>query len=194
MLLLCGPSGIGKSTLASLLLDGGYGSHFGFSVSHTTRKPRSGEKDGVNYHFVERREMERMIQRGDLVEHVQLHGNLYGTSLRAMRRVHEEQNKICVMDVDTFGVKGIKALPQFEAKCVGLIPPSFEVMEERLRQRRTENEAQIQQRLMQAREDVEFCETSPLVDAIIVNHDTWKHGYPALVQVLKTWYPWISSQ
>ena len=84
-LIICGPSGVGKGTIISLLTEENSPyfspSHFGFSVSHTTRKPRPGEENGVHYHFVEKEDMKRQIERGEFVEFAEVHGNYYGTRL-----------------------------------------------------------------------------------------------------------------
>jgi guanylate kinase len=81
-LIICGPSGVGKGTIISLLTEKGTyfpPSHFGFSVSHTTRKPREGEVNGVHYHFREKEEVKRGIEDGEFVEWAEVHGNYYGT-------------------------------------------------------------------------------------------------------------------
>ena len=84
-----GPSGVGKGTLISrLMVD--FPSTFGFSVSHTTRLPRERERDGVHYHFIEKDVMEREIRDGKFLEHASVHGNLYGTSIRAVEAVMDE--------------------------------------------------------------------------------------------------------
>lgn len=77
-LVICGPSGSGKSTLLQRLMNK-YKDVFGFSISHTTRKPRAGEEDGREYHFVDRPYMEKAIERGEFLESAQYSGNLYGT-------------------------------------------------------------------------------------------------------------------
>ena len=113
-----GPSGTGKSTLLTKL----FAAHpdlFGFSVSHTTRKPRGAEEDGVHYHFVSREEFERMIGDGEFEEHAQFGGNYYGSSKAAVQAVAEGRGKtidgqpatgkrICVFDIEMEGVKQLK--------------------------------------------------------------------------------------
>jgi len=83
-LIICGPSGVGKGTIISILTESSTHfspSAFGFSVSHTTRKPRPGEEDGVHYHFSDVESMKRGIERGEFVEWAEVHGNYYGTRL-----------------------------------------------------------------------------------------------------------------
>merc|ERR1719215_859288 len=88
-LIVCGPSGVGKGTIIARFMDEMGGSdRFGFTVSHTTRKPREGEVDGVHYHFVDAETMRRRISEGGFfLESAEVHGNLYGTSLRSLRDV-----------------------------------------------------------------------------------------------------------
>ena len=74
-----GPSGVGKSTLIKLLMKK-HPNKFQFSVSHTTRKPREGEKHGVNYYYIEKNEFQKMVAADGFVEHCEVHGNMYGTS------------------------------------------------------------------------------------------------------------------
>jgi guanylate kinase len=97
-IVLCGPSGVGKRTLTQRLLKE-YPHIFGLSVSHTTRKPRPGEENGVHYHFIARGEMEKMVEDGKFIEVVTLFGYMYGTSMDAIDKVTEE-GKVCVMDLE----------------------------------------------------------------------------------------------
>lgn len=99
-IVISGPSGVGKGTLISLLMNE-FQSMFGFSVSHTTRKPRELEKDGVHYHFTERSVMEKEIKDQKFLEFASVHGNLYGTSIEAVevvadaRKVSKSCKTIC---------------------------------------------------------------------------------------------------
>mmetsp|Transcript_22759 Transcript_22759/g.44696 ORF Transcript_22759/g.44696 Transcript_22759/m.44696 type:complete len:237 (+) Transcript_22759:131-841(+) len=187
VLLLCGPSGAGKSTLSRLLLEE-FPNKFGFSVSHTTRSLRNGEVDGVDYHFTTKEAMLQGIERGDFVEHVSIHGNMYGTSFKTLQAVHDE-GKIVLLDVDMQGVRSIKSSP-VNAKCAGIIPPSLEELESRLRGRASETEEQLQMRLKQAVVETEFCKLDDLVDTTIVNYDSWSHTYPLLRRLVTTqWFP-----
>jgi guanylate kinase len=94
-LVFVGPSGVGKGTLIKKLMDQ-LGAHLGFSVSHTTRQARPGEEHGKHYHFTRRESMEGGIAKGAFIEHANVHGNLYGTSCEAVRKVRES-GKICVL-------------------------------------------------------------------------------------------------
>jgi guanylate kinase len=90
---ICGPSGVGKGTLISRLMKE-FPDTFGFSVSHTTRRPRDKEQSGVHYHFTERSIMELEIQEGKFLESATVHGNLYGTSVLAVEAV-ADAGKVC---------------------------------------------------------------------------------------------------
>ena len=95
---MCGPSGTGKSTLIGLLREE-FPEDFGFSVSHTTRGPRPGERDGIDYHFAVKADMEKAIAEGKFLESANVHGNLYGTSFEAISSV-AEQRRVCILDID----------------------------------------------------------------------------------------------
>merc|ERR1719384_61978 len=131
-LVLCGPSGSGKSTLMKKLTEE-FSEAFGFSVSHTTRQPRPGERDGVEYHFVT-----KLVSEGAFLEFATFSGNNYGTSRAAVETVKQE-GKICILDIDVQGVKNIKRT-DLDPDYVFIKPPSRAALEERLRARRTENE------------------------------------------------------
>lgn len=169
-ILFCGPSGVGKSTIINGLLKKIPGA-FGFAVSHTTRQPRPGEEDGVAYHFITREKIEEMIQNGEFVEHAQVHGNYYGTSFQAIESV-KQQGKICILDVDIQGVQTIRSKMGKNAPyCIFVEPPSFEVLEQRLRGRGTETEDSLRIRLGNASREMEISQTPGLFDFRIVNDD-----------------------
>ncbi len=130
---VCGPSGVGKSTLIARLR-AEFPDDFGFSVSHTTRKPRPGEEDGVHYNFADKPAMEAEIAAGKFVESANVHGNLYGTSFAAVERV-SAAGKICILDIDVQGVASCRRV-QFEVgRYIFVAPPELSVLESRLRGR-----------------------------------------------------------
>ena len=95
---IVGPSGVGKATLVSRFM-ARHGRHFGFTVSHTTREPRPGEHDGKDHHFVTRQQMQEAISEGQFLEHAEVHGSLYGTSIAAVRAVKGE-GKTAILEID----------------------------------------------------------------------------------------------
>lgn len=122
------------------------------AVSHTSRPPRPGEKNGVHYHFVSREEFLRMVREGAFVEWVRLHGRHYGTSRGEIERLTALGRDI-LLDIDVRGAaRVVKAFP--EAVSVFVLPPSFTVLEERLRRRGSEGEEQIRLRLEAARREL----------------------------------------
>ena len=118
---LSSPSGGGKTSLKDRLLKAF--PEMKYSVSVTTRPPRQGERDGVHYHFRNRAQFEKMIERGELVEHMEVHGNFYGTLKSSIREAVDNQHDI-VMDLDVYGkVNFDKIFP--EGVGILIIPPSL---------------------------------------------------------------------
>ncbi|XP_051138929.1 guanylate kinase 2 [Andrographis paniculata] len=165
-IVISGPSGVGKGTLISKLMEE-FPSTFGFSVSHTTRAPRNNEQNGVHYHFTERSIMEKDIQDGKFLEFASVHGNLYGTSIEAVEVV-ADKGKRCILDIDVQGARSVRA-SSLEAIFIFICPPSFEELEKRLRARGTETEEQIQKRLRNAKSELEQGKSPGLFDHILVN-------------------------
>mmetsp|Transcript_31274 Transcript_31274/g.93893 ORF Transcript_31274/g.93893 Transcript_31274/m.93893 type:complete len:573 (+) Transcript_31274:177-1895(+) len=169
---VAGPSGVGKGTLIGMLMKE-FPDHFGFSISHTTRDPRPGETDGVEYHFTDRETMAPMIEAGDFIESADVHGHFYGTSKAAVSRV-QRQSKICILDIDVQGVRSVKAADLAPApRFIFVKPPSMEELESRLRGRGTETEEKIQRRLTGAEAELAFADADggKNFDLVIVNDD-----------------------
>ncbi|CAI8042505.1 Guanylate kinase [Geodia barretti] len=150
-LVLTGPSGSGKSTLLKLLFDE-FPDALGFSVSHTTRNPRSGEKDGREYHFTSREEMKKSVEEGNFIETAEFAGNVYGTSKQAVRDV-QSTGRICVLDIDIQGVISMRKT-DLNPMYVFIKPPSVEELEKRLRARNTESQESLQRRLDRAKTEM----------------------------------------
>lgn len=167
-LVISGPSGVGKGTLFNRMFQQ-HPDTFTLSVSHTTRKPREGEQDGVHYHFVTMEVFEDLIAKDGFVEHAKFGSNRYGTS-KATIEEQTAKGKVVVLDIEMEGVKQIKA-SSIEARYVFVKPPSFEILEQRLRGRGTETEDAVQKRLEQAKLELEFAKTPGVHDIIIVNDD-----------------------
>jgi guanylate kinase len=148
--IISAPSGSGKSTLVARLLETVPG--LKFSVSYTTRKPRGQEKDGQSYHFVSREEFEAMLSRDEFLEWAQVFGNYYGTHCSELDQARAGRKGL-VLDIDVQGARQLKvAIP--EAISIFVLPPSREVLEQRLRARSQDSEEVIQRRLKGAAEEV----------------------------------------
>ncbi|XP_077375883.1 guanylate kinase [Festucalex cinctus] len=179
---LTGPSGAGKSTLLKKLMKE-YGGVFGFSVSHTTRNPRPGEENGKDYHYVTREAMQAAIDNGEFIESAEFSGNMYGTSRAAVQAV-KARNLICILDIDMQGVKNIKKT-DLNPIYISIQPPSLDVLEARLRDRKTESEESLQRRLRAARVDIELSKEPNMFDVIIINdnlEDAYGHLRDALLE------------
>ncbi len=162
LFVISAPSGGGKSTIAGAVRQRLPG--LGYSVSHTTRKPRGNEQDGVDYHFVDAGTFMRMADAGDFVEWARVYDHLYGTAVSEISAITASGADI-LLDVDVQGGRNIKArFP--ESVLIFLVPPSLQVLEERLRGRRTDAEAVIRGRMDQAADDIANC---AWYDYIIVN-------------------------
>jgi len=161
---LAAPSGTGKTTLSHKLVDGS--DRFVFSVSVTTRPPRKGERDGVDYHFVDRPAFEAMVAAGALAEWASVHDRLYGTP-RAELDSAALRGEHVVLDIDVQGARQIRESVS-DAKLIFVLPPSVEVMIARLKGRGTEARAQVARRLRSALDELRAV---PEFDYVVVNDD-----------------------
>lgn len=164
LLVLSGPSGVGKGTVVGELEK--RRNDICFSVSATTRAPRTGELDGVSYFFVTKEAFEKMIERNELLEYAQFVDNYYGTPRAYVEQKLEEGMNV-VLDIEVQGARNIiSAYP--DAVSVYIIPPTYEELERRLRGRGTETEEQIQGRLKTA---IEEARAADFYRYIIVNNN-----------------------
>ena len=163
MIVISGPAGSGKGTVNAHLLATG---DFVYSISATTRAPRPGEADGVNYYFVTREEFEKRIENGGMLEHTEYCGNYYGTPKKEALEVIDS-GKNLILEIEVEGAMNIKRVFP-EAVLIMLLPPSFQKQEERLRGRGTETEEKILERLNRTREEVVLL---PNYDYIVYNED-----------------------
>ncbi|MGD8534926.1 MAG: guanylate kinase [Candidatus Aminicenantes bacterium] len=161
LFIITGPSGCGKSTIVHRVLD--ELENISFSVSHTTRKKRESEKEGVHYYFVSKPEFEQMIKEERLFEWTVFQGNHYGTSKREVERKGSVGDLL--LDIDVHGAKEIKSRLK-KAVFIFILPPSFEELKKRLKARGQEGAESIQERLEVARKDIRLY---PQFDYIIVN-------------------------
>lgn len=180
-LVICGPSGCGKSTLLKILMKE-YKNYFGFTVSHTTRKPRPGEVDGKDYHFVTRHEMQQAIEKGEFIEYVEYSKNLYGTSKNAIKAV-QEKGLVCVLDIEVEGVKKIKKT-DLNPRYIFIKPPSIDALKERLQKRGTETDEIINERICRAKKELEYGEIPGNFDTSILN-DCLEDAYKELKNYLR---------
>jgi guanylate kinase len=161
---LSGPSGVGKGTVVAAIRRS-Y-PHIWVSVSCTTRPPRPGERDGVEYRFVSRDEFARLVAAGELLEHAEFAGNLYGTPRQPVLG-HLEAGTPALLEIELQGARQVRAAMP-DAYLVFLAPPSWGELERRLSGRGTESTAVIHERLDRAR--VEMAADSEF-DAVVVNDD-----------------------
>jgi guanylate kinase len=161
ILVITGPSGVGKGTLIKGLLERVPGLQL--AVSATTRKPRAGEVNGVDYHFLSADDFERRVAAGEFVEHAEYAGNRYGTLKSELSR----PARAVVLEIDVQGARQVReALP--EAKLIFIEPPSFEDLERRLARRASDQPEQIERRLAAARDELAAADE---FDHRIVNDD-----------------------
>lgn len=169
-IVISGPSGTGKSTLLKKLF-AEYPGKFGFSVSNTTRSPREGEVDGVDYNFLSVEEFKHNIEANKMIEWAQFSGNYYGTAFEGVERVLQ-LGQTCLLDIDMQGVKSVKA-SEMDARYLFIAPPSIQDLRKRLEGRGTETAESLEKRLAAATAELEYAETGAH-DLIIVNDDLEK--------------------
>ena len=165
ILIISGPSGCGKSTLLKEVykdIDDYY-----FSISTTTRTPRIGEVNGVDYFFVTKEEFEKDINNGDFLEYAKVHDNYYGTSLKPINRALNE-SKLVIFDIDVQGHEIVRTKLSSITTSVFITTPSLEVLESRLNSRNTDSIEIIEKRIKNAKGEVEYFQD---YDYLIINDD-----------------------
>ena len=167
LMVLSGPSGVGKGTVVNKVLESNI--NIKLSVSATTRKKRAGETDGVNYYFYSKEEFLKLCEKGEMLEYAQYCGNFYGTPKKPIE-CWLESGKDVLLEIEVEGAREIRK------KCKGcvlvfLLPPSLEVLYNRLKDRGTESESCVRQRLAKAREEL-MC--ASFYDYLVVNNEIEK--------------------
>ncbi|NQY53254.1 MAG: guanylate kinase [Campylobacteraceae bacterium] len=165
VLLLSGPSGCGKSTLLKEVYK--EISDYYFSISTTTRAPREGEIDGIDYFFVSKKEFLDDIKEGFFLEWAEVHGNYYGTSLKPIKKALS-LGKLVIFDIDVQGHEIVRKKISKQVTSVFITTPSLEVLENRLRSRNTDENDVIEKRLKNAKTEIKYFQK---YDYFIVNDD-----------------------
>ena len=177
LLVLSAPSGAGKTTLARRLLkelpDGV------FSISHTTRRPRGQEQDGIDYRFVDVGTFQQKIERGEFVEWAEVHGHFYGSPQSVVDEARARRG-VAIFDIDVQGGQAIKKKHP-DAVLVFVLPPSMDELERRLRGRQTDSDETIRRRMLAARSEIERGIAS--YDYLVVNDD-FERAYAELRSVV----------
>ena len=159
------PSGCGKTTLCNKLLKDM--PRLLRSVSFTTRVPRKGEQNGVDYHFVSVKKFNTLLKKGKFVEHAKVFDNLYGTPIGPLKRALKN-NKDILLSIDVKGAAQIKRLFGPQSVSIFLLPPSFAALKERLMKRHAESKKQMGRRLKVAKKELSWL---PRYDYVVINRE-----------------------
>ncbi|MEH2066064.1 MAG: guanylate kinase [Nostoc sp.] len=164
LIVLTGPSGVGKGTLMRSLLQ--RHPELYYSVSVTTRSPRPGETDGKSYYFISRSKFEQLVAEGEFLEWAEFAGNCYGTPREAVLN-QINSGKLVVLEIELEGARQTRAsFPS--ALSIFILPPSFDELEKRIRSRGQDSEEAIARRLLRAQEEIQAADE---FDIQIVNDD-----------------------
>ena len=168
LLVLSGPSGAGKGTICKYLL--AHNPSLKYSISATTRAPRTGELDGQSYHFVSKDTFQEMIAQDELLEHAEVYGNYYGTPKNYVQKLLDE-NLDVILEIDPQGAMQIKnKFP--EAVFVLILPPSLTELSDRIYKRGTDTAEVIRHRLSKAVSELKFCASK--YDYLVINDEVNK--------------------
>lgn len=184
--IISAPSGAGKTSLLKALVS--KISNFSTAISSTTREIRSGETDGVDYHFVSIEKFLSMVQAGEFLEHAEVFGNFYGTSEKSVRKALEEGQDL-VLEIDWQGAQQVrKQLP--DAIGIFILPPSRETLAERLKGRAQDDEAVIEKRMAAAIEEISHYNE---YDYLVIN-DVFEEALMDLENIIKSQRLTLSRQ
>ena len=162
--ILSAPSGTGKTTVCKLLKQ--KLPRLKFSISYTTRGPRNGETEGIDYHFISTIEFEKKIKNGEFLEWAKVFNNYYGTAFDSVDR-HHQNGKDVIIEVDAQGAQSLRSM-SYKAVFIFMMPPSLEELESRLVKRGTEPANKVRDRLEVSKKEMQ---QSTLYDYIITNND-----------------------
>lgn len=178
LIVISGPSGVGKGTVRKALFNRP-GHNLVYSVSMTTRLPRTGEVNGEDYYFVSLDEFHKQVKKGNLLEHAIFCGNEYGTPYDKVQAELEEGNEV-VLEIDVAGAMQVKKRMK-EAILIFIAPPSWEALEERLVTRGTESDSVIRERLMKAHREIYLADQ---YDYIVIN-DTVDNAADKIMAIVR---------
>ena len=176
ILVLSGPSGAGKSTIINAAADAI--GEFYFSVSTTTRAPREGEREGIDYYFVTKEEFEEGIARGDFLEYATVHGNYYGTSLLPVKKALDE-GKLVIFDIDVQGHRLVREAMGNIVVSAFITPPTLHELKKRLQLRCSDLPEVIEKRIQNAEEEIKAINE---YDFVIIN-DTIEDAKNAFIAI-----------
>lgn len=162
LFVIAGPSGVGKGTLVKSFLE--KNPQVKFSVSATTRNPRPGEQNGVNYYFIDKETFKKSVENNEFLEWAEFAGNCYGTYIKTIEDVTNDGYNI-ILEIEVQGAAQVKTKVK-DAVSIFIIPPSFEDLEKRLRGRNTESEESVLKRLAESKKE---CAQKDKFDYIIIN-------------------------
>lgn len=182
LIIISGPSGVGKGTVRKYFMDDD-SLRLTYSISMTTRKPRQGERDGVDYIFTTREKFEEAIAEGELLEWAEFVGNYYGTPLTQVEKLREEGKNV-LLEIEVQGADQVRK-KCLDALSIFIIPPSMEELEKRIRGRRSEPEEIVQQRLAKAENEMKMvsnykyivCNEDPQLAAELISSIIKRHMY-----------------
>lgn len=168
LIILSGPSGVGKGTLRKRLIEMHPELNLQYSISMTTRKPREGEVDGKDYFFVSEEDFKNNIKSGNLIEYTKFVGNYYGTPRDYVEKLTNESKNV-ILEIDIEGAKKVmKTYNPQNLLSIFITARSIKVIEDRIRNRRTESEEQIKERLNKAKKEMHL---SYIYDFVVINDD-----------------------
>ncbi|MCI5773811.1 MAG: guanylate kinase [Erysipelotrichaceae bacterium] len=180
LIVLSGPSGVGKGTVIKELMKND-DLKLSYSISMTTRKPRQGEMEGVNYFYVSKEQFQQAIADGELLEHAEFVGNMYGTPKAYVEKLREEGRNV-LLEIEVQGAMQVKEKCD-DALSIFIIPPSIEELAKRIRGRASEPEEIVQQRLEKAKKEMELipqykyvvCNDDPILASDIISAIIKRH-------------------